>query len=55
MFLKTRNTEFDDIVITFTNQNGRPLQTEDKVNLTFLILIDRNDKLFYRTKNKEIH
>ena len=33
MFLKTYNTEFDEIVITFTDQNGRPLEIEDKVNL----------------------
>ena len=24
VFLKTYNTEFDDIMITFTNQNGVP-------------------------------
>ena len=34
MFLKTYNTEFDEIVITFTDHNGRPLEIEDKVNLT---------------------
>ena len=32
MFLKIYNTEFDRIIITFTDQNGRPLETEDKVN-----------------------
>ena len=37
MFLKSYNTEFDDIIITFTDQNGRPLEIEDKVNLTLLI------------------
>ena len=37
MFLKTYNTEFDEIIITFTDQNGRPLEIEDKVNLTLLI------------------
>ena len=37
VFLKTYNTEFDEIIITFTNQNGRPLEIEDKVNLTLLI------------------
>ena len=36
-FLKTYNIEFDEIIITFTNQNGRTLETEDKVNLTLLI------------------
>ena len=37
VFLKIYNTEFDEIIITFTGQNGRPLEIEDKVNLTLLI------------------
>ena len=36
-FLKTYNTEFDEIVMTFTNQNVRPLEIENKVILTLLI------------------
>ena len=36
VFLKTYNTEFHEIIITFTDQNGRPLEIEDKVNLTLL-------------------
>ena len=32
VFLKTYNTEFDEIIITFADQNGWPLETEDKVN-----------------------
>ena len=43
IFLETSNTEFDDIRITFTDQNGRPLGIEDKVGT-----------LFYRTKNKKV-
>ena len=35
-FLKTY-TEFDEIITTFTDQNGSPLETEDKVDLTLLI------------------
>ena len=35
VFLKTYNTEFDEVIITFTDQNGRPL--EHKTNLTLLI------------------
>ena len=31
------NTEFDEINITFTDQNGKPLEIEDKVSLTLLI------------------
>ena len=37
VFLKTYITEFDEIIITFTDQNGRPLEKEDKVNLILLI------------------
>ena len=37
VFLKTYNTEFDQIIITFTDPNGRLLEIEDKVNLTLLI------------------
>ena len=35
--LKNYNTEFDEIIITFTDRNVRPLEIEDKVNLTLLI------------------
>ena len=34
VFLKTYNTEFDEIVITFTDQNGRSMEIEDKFKLT---------------------
>ena len=37
VYLKTYNTEFDGITITFTDQDGRPLEIEDKVNLILLI------------------
>ena len=37
VFLKTYNTEFDEIIITFTDQNDRPLEMKDKVNLTLFI------------------
>ena len=29
VFFKTHNTEFDEIIITFTDQNGRQLEIED--------------------------
>ena len=54
MFLKTYNTAFDEIIITSTDQNGRPLEIEDKVNLTLLTNKCRNDTLFYRTKHTKI-
>ena len=34
MFSKACDTEFDDIIITLTDENGKPLEIEDKVNLT---------------------
>ena len=37
VFLKTYNTDFDEIIITFADKNGRLLEIEDKVNLTLLI------------------
>ena len=36
VFGKNYNTEFDDIIIKFTNQNGRPFEIEDKVNFPLL-------------------
>ena len=53
VFSKTYNAEFDAIRITFTDQIVRLLQIEDKVNLICL-LINRNDTLFYRTKNQKM-
>ena len=32
VFFKSFNTDFDEIVITFTNQNGRPLEIKGKVD-----------------------
>ena len=37
VFLKFFNREFDEIIIIFTDQNGRPLEIDDKVYLTMLI------------------
>ena len=37
VFLKTYNTEFDEIIIPFMDQNARPLEIEYKVNLTLLV------------------
>ena len=37
VLLKTYNTEFDEIITTFTDQIGRTLEIEDKFNLTLLI------------------
>ena len=37
VFLKTYNTEFDEIIIKFTGRNGISLEIEVKVNLTIFI------------------
>ena len=37
MNLETYNTECDEIIIKFTDQNGRPLEIEDRVTLKLLI------------------
>ena len=36
MFSKTYNTEFDEVIVTFTDQNGKLLEIEVQVNLTLL-------------------
>ena len=35
--LKTNNTEFQSIEVWFTDQNNRPLEMEDNVNVTLII------------------
>ena len=37
IFLKTFNSEFKKIKIWFTDQNSKPLEVEDKINLTLII------------------
>ena len=37
IFLKTFNTEYDEIEVWFTDQNSKPLEIEDRINLTVVI------------------
>ena len=37
IFLKTFNLEFQEIKVWFTEQNSKPLEVEDKINLTSII------------------
>ena len=37
LFLKTYNTEIDNITVTFTDKIGKILEIEDKVNLTLFV------------------
>ena len=36
IFLKTFNSEFPYIVVWFTDQNSKPKETEDKINITLV-------------------
>ena len=37
ILLKTFNSEFQEIKVRFTDQNSRPLEVEDKINLTLIV------------------
>ena len=37
VFLKTFNSEFQEIKIWFTDQTSKPLELEDKINITLII------------------
>ena len=37
IFLKTFNSEYDEIIVWFTDQNSQPLEIEDRINLTMVI------------------
>ena len=55
IFLKTLNPEFQDFKEWFKNQNGQPLETEDRMNLTLVIKLYsyyKNDTLGKNLSNK---
>ena len=37
IFLKTFNSEYYEIAVLFTDQNNKPLEIEEKINLTMVI------------------
>ena len=37
IFLKTFNSEYDEIKVWFTDQNSKPLEIEDRINLKMVI------------------
>ena len=37
IFLKTFNSEYDEIIVCFTDQNSKLLEIEDRINLTMVI------------------
>ena len=37
IFLKTFNSEYNEIVVWFTDQNSKPLEIEDRISLIMVI------------------
>ena len=37
IFLKTFNSEYDEIIVWFTDENNQPFEIEDRINLTMVI------------------
>ena len=37
IFLKTLNSEYDETVVWFTDQNSQPLEIEDRINLIMVV------------------
>ena len=37
IFLKTFNSEFQEMEVWFTDENSKPLELEDKINLTLIV------------------
>ena len=37
IFLKTFNSEYDEIKVWFTDQNSKPLEMEDRINLIMVV------------------
>ena len=37
IFSKTFNSEYEEIIVWFTDQNSKPLEIEDRINLTMIV------------------
>ena len=37
IFLKTFNSEYDEIIVWFNDQNSQPLEIDDRISLTMVI------------------
>ena len=37
IFFRTFNSEYDEIVVWFTDQDSKPIEIEDRINLTMVI------------------
>ena len=53
IFLKTFNSEFEEIKVCFTDQSSKPLEVEDKINVTLIINSMDIIKMFYSTEPRE--
>ena len=49
IFLKTFNSQYDEIKVWFTDENSQPLEIEDWINLTFVIKWRLKSEIFNRT------
>ena len=54
VFLKTYNTQLDEMIITFTDQNGRPLEIEDKINSRLLISKQKCDDILQNQEQENM-
>ena len=50
IFLKTSNSEFQDIEVWLTDQNSQTLEIKDRINLTLVIKLNIYWIRFYRIK-----
>ena len=48
--LKTTSAEFQSVELWFTNENNRPLEIEDSINITLVLGRDYKNETFNRTK-----
>ena len=53
IFLKTFNSEFEEIKVCFTDQSSKPLEVEDKINVTLIINSMDIIKMCYSTEPRE--
>ena len=52
--MKTYNTGFDETIIKFTDRNGRPLEIEDKFNLTLVINNQKCDDILQNQEQENV-
>ena len=53
VFLKTFNSEFQEVKIWFTDQTSKPLELEDKINITLIIKYLNDIKMCYSIEPRE--